>query len=360
MTIVRKALQSALLMLAPLSTTAVAAGKPTPPGMNEPIAFSGGVAAQSDLVYASIEGFRPLTLDVYQLPPKAKEIPRPAILFVHGGGWMTGDSRHLGGFDDFPAMLASLAAKGYVVASVNYRLAGEAHFPAAVQDVKSAIRWLRGHAADYDIDTTRMMVWGAEAGGQIAALVGTSCGVATLEPAADAKSKAPMASDCVQGVIDWYGPTDFASWDADAGRTTESGTATHLSDYLGCELADCAPGVVHAASPLSYIESMSPPFLIQQGAADTLVPPAQSQKMYDALKIQHAQSDLLIYPDVGQDFARGGAPDPAANAKAIADMEDFIARIFPPPEPPAKEISSRSGKSAQARSAKSSARAEHK
>ncbi|MEO8896144.1 MAG: alpha/beta hydrolase, partial [Rhizomicrobium sp.] len=119
------------------------------PDLNQTVAFPGGVAAHRDIVYAAVGGFRPLTLDLYQTPSKPKEAPRPAILFVHGGDWVTGDARHLAGFADFPATLAALAAKGYVVASVNYRLSGEAHFPAAIQDVKSAVRWLRGHAGDY-------------------------------------------------------------------------------------------------------------------------------------------------------------------------------------------------------------------
>ena len=327
----RRSFLSALFALAALSAADAAVNKPAPSDINQNVACPDGVTVARDLSYATIEGFRPLTLDLYQVPAKPKDSPRPAIVFVHGGGWSGGDARHQTGFDNFPATLAALAAKGYVVASVNYRLSGEAHFPGPVQDVKSALRWLRGHATDYGIDTTRVMVWGAEAGGQIAAIVGTSCGVTTLEPAADAKSKAPMASDCVQGVIDWFGPTDFASWDADAGHTPEPGAATRLGAYLGCELADCAPGIVHAASPLSYIESMSPPFLIQQGGADTLVPPAQSQKLYDALKSQHVPSDMVIYPDLGQDFAKADTPDAAASAKPVADMEDFIANTFPPP-----------------------------
>ena len=279
----RRGLLGALFALAALSAAA-AADKPAPPNLNQPVAFPGGVTAQRDLTYAALDGFRPLTLDLYQPASKPKDAPRPAILFVHGGGWASGDARHLNGFEDFPATLAALAAKGYVVASVNYRLSGEAHFPAAVQDVKSAIRWLRGHAADYNIDTTRMMVWGAEAGGQIAALVGTSCGVATLEPAADAKSKARLASDCVEGVIDWYGPADLASWETGAAHPPEAGAPTRLGAYLGCEPADCAPGLVRTASPLTYIGSMSPPFLIQHGSADTEVPPDQSQKLNEALQ----------------------------------------------------------------------------
>ncbi len=318
----RKGLLSALFALAALSAAA-AADKSVPPNLDQTVMFPGGVAVQRDLPYAAIEGFRPLTLDLYQIPSKPKDQPRPAIVFVHGGGWASGDARHLNGFDDFPATLAALAVKGYVVASVNYRLSGEAHFPAAVQDVKSALRWLRGHAGDYNIDTTRVMAWGAEAGGQIAALVGTSCGVATLEPAADAKSKARLASDCVEGVIDWYGPADLASWDAGPAHAAEAGAPTRLGGYLGCEPADCAAGLVRTASPITYIGSMSPPFLIQHGSADTDVPPDQSQKLYDGLKAQSVPAEILIYPGAGQDLAKGGA-------KAIADMEDFIARTFPP------------------------------
>ena len=283
-----------------------------------------------NLVYAQIAGFRPLTLDLYQIPAKSKETARPAILFVHGGLWTKGDARHVPGFDDFPGFLASLAAKNYVVASVNYRLAGEAHFPAAVQDLKSAVRWLRTHATDYDIDTTRVMVWGAEAGGQIASLVGASCGVNVLEPTADAKSKAPMASDCVQGVIDWGGPVDLASWDSTAGHEPPPDTFTPLGTYMGCEPVDCAPGVIKAASPLSYLNNMTPAFLIQQGAADALVPVAQSRALYDALQTLHVPSTLVVYPEVGKDFSRNGAADPATQAKVIADMEDFIAKTFPP------------------------------
>jgi acetyl esterase/lipase len=182
-----------------------------------------------------------------------------------------------------------------------------------------------------------MMAWGAEAGGQIAALVGTSCGVATLEPAADVQSKARLASDCVEGVIDWYGPADLAGWDAGAAHPSEPGAPTRLGAYLGCEPADCAAGLVRTASPVTYTGSMSPPFLIQHGSADTQVPPDQSQKLYDALKAQNVPAEILIYPGPGQNFARDGAPDAAASAKAIADMEDFIARTFPrPPTPSAK------------------------
>jgi acetyl esterase/lipase len=354
----RKGLLGALFALA-AQLPAEAADKSVPPNPDQTVTFPGGGVLHRDLVYAAIDGFRPLTLDLYQAPAKPKDTPQPAILFVHGGDWVTGDARHLAGFDDFPATLAALAAKGYVIASVNYRLSSEAHFPAAVQDVKSAVRWLRGHAGDYNIDTTRVMAWGAEAGGQIAAMVGTSCGVNALEPAADAKSKATLASDCVQGVIDWYAPADLASWDTGGAHPSEPGASTHLGAYLGCEAADCAPGLVRAASPLSYISTLSPPFLIQHGSADTRVAPDQSQKLNNALRDQHVPSEVQVYPGAGQDFTKDGAPDPAANTKALADLEDFIVKTFPPAPASAKPaaISSAKSKAAKAARPRSSAKA---
>ena len=355
MTMIR--ISFALLAFALWTNIAGAAEKnPPPPDINQSVPFPGGVAVQRDLAYAAIEGFRPLTLDLYQVPPKPKEPPRPVLLYVHGGGWVTGDARHLKGIDDFPATLAGLAAKGTVVVAVNYRLANEARFPAPVQDVKSALRWLRGRASDYNIDATRIMVWGVEAGGQIAAMTGTSCGVATLEPAADAGSKVQLASDCAQGVIDWAGPADFASWDADAGRNAEAAAATHLGAYLGCEPADCAPGVVRGASPITYVGAQTPPFFIQQGAADKYVATAQSQKLYDALRAQRVPADIRIYADVGQDFAKDGTPDPTTMTQAMADMQDFIGKTFPPPPEPKAEApekpAKKSARPAKAKTAK--------
>src|SRR5579859_1700208 len=139
--------------------------------------FPGGVVGIPDLVYANIPGFRPLHLDLYRPGPARTPAPRPFVVYVHGGGWMTGHTRQSGAFSNWPEVLASLAARGYVVASVEYRLSGEARFPAAIQDVKAAIRWLRAHAAEYGIDKQHGLIWGASAGGKLASLTDTSCGV---------------------------------------------------------------------------------------------------------------------------------------------------------------------------------------
>jgi acetyl esterase/lipase len=320
---------------APVVRTDLPAPRPTlstpplrriaPPDLYGPqvIAFPDNVAGAFNLAYATLPGFRPLTLDLYT--PRPSDMPRPLVVFVHGGSWDSGDSRHAAPFSDFPQALAALAAQGYVVASVNYRLSQEARYPAALQDVKSAIRWLRAHAGDFNIDTTRVAVWGASSGGQLAALVGTTCGVGRFEPEGDTDKDLP--SDCVQAVIDWFGVTDIAA-DAPAAKSFTTGSSSSEGKYLGCEPAACPPGVARLASPLTFVSAGSPPFLIQHGAADTGVPPLQSQRLYDSLKAAGVPAQIVIYPDVGHGFARNGTADAATVTQAMARLTAFLAETF--------------------------------
>ena len=169
-----------------------------------------------------------MTLDLYQ--PRPRNYPLPLVVFVHGA---IGDSRHAAVFPDLPATMAGLAAQGYVVASVNYRGPGDAKFPAAVQDIKAAIRFLRGHAGDMGLDTTRVALWGVSTGGQLAALAGTSCGVPLF---------AAGAEDCVQAVVDWYGPIEATG------------------SLLGCEPAACAPGLRQDGQPPELYHRHQPAF----------------------------------------------------------------------------------------------------
>src|SRR5262249_9050606 len=146
------------------------------------VAFGPDVESLPDLVYASQPGFRPLRLDLYRPRKGGDAAGRPLVVFVHGGGWQAGHTRHSGAFGNWPGVLAMLASKGYVVASVEYRLSGEARFPAAIQDVKTSIRWLRSKSAQFGIDPARVIVWGGSAGGHLAALAATSCKVEALAP----------------------------------------------------------------------------------------------------------------------------------------------------------------------------------
>jgi acetyl esterase/lipase len=299
-----------------------------PPDLYGPqvIGFPDNVAGAFNVTYSTLAGFRPLTLDLYT--PRPSDMPRPLVVFVHGGSWNSGDSRHAGTFENFPHELAALAANGYVVASVNYRLSQEARFPAALQDVKAAIRWLRTHAGDFNIDITRVAVWGASSGGQLAALAGTTCGVERFEPAGDAGKD--LASDCVQAVIDWYGVSDLeAMTDKPGPNGFAAGSTSATGNYLGCEPAACAPGVARLSSPVAFVSARSPAFLIQHGAADTDVPPSQSRKLYDALRAAGVPAEITIYPEVGHKFARDGEADATVNAAAMGAIRTFLAATFP-------------------------------
>jgi acetyl esterase/lipase len=293
------------------------------------VPYPGGVQNFRDVTFAELPGFRPLTLDLY-LPPKAGA-PKPAVVFVHGGAWRHRTARDGGNLRDFPAVLASVAARGYVVISVNYRFVGEARFPGPIQDVEMAIRWLRQHATEYGVDPARFVAWGSSSGGEIATVIGTGCGVKELEPPVPAKVQGPLPSVCVQGVIDWYGLIDLESNAADMGKADVPGIHAHEDAYLGCDVPKCPPGLARSASPLAYIDSKDPPFLIQHGTADVTVSPKQSQRLYDALHAAGVPAELVFYPNVAHGFAKvpGGGPDDAVNEQAMNKVFDYLKRYFP-------------------------------
>ena len=293
---------------------------PTPP-----VLYPGGVRSLRDVTYAEPLGYRPLTLDLY-LPPEGVA-KRPVVVFIHGGAWRSRTARDGGAFRDFPAVLASVAARHYVVASVNYRFSAEARFPAAVQDVALAIRWLRAHSDQYGIDTSRVVAWGSSAGGQIAALLGTACGATAFE-AVVPTGTGSLPSICVQGVIDWYGLVDLESDGKDLGKPD---VPDYVKTYLGCELSQCPSRWARSASPFPYIDGKDPPFLIQHGAADVTVSPAQSKRLYDALHAAGVPAELVIYPGVSHGFAKvpGGGPDDAINKQAMDKVFEYLGRYFP-------------------------------
>ena len=197
------------------------------------IAFPGGVAGLPDLTYSTVSGFRPLTLDLY-LPATRATGGAPVIIYVHGGGWTGGHTRHSGAFENWPGVLASLAGRGYVVASLNYRLSGEAPSPAAEQDIKSAVRWLRTNAARFGVDKRRIGIWGGSAGGQLAALAGTSCGVPALAPpVADAEVPRWNRIACKRSL-----PGTGCSTSRRSRRMSLA--PPPVARYLGCEQGACA------------------------------------------------------------------------------------------------------------------------
>lgn len=289
--------------------------------------YPGGIAARPHVEFANYTGYRPLQLDLYLHADRAHEAPRPLVLWIHGGGWQRGDARQSGAFADWPRVLAALAARGFVVASVDYRLAGEARFPAQVQDVKAAIRYLRSESAALGIDPARVYLWGGSAGGHLAALAATSCGVAAFDPPASTgrlpgslarTAKALPQSDCVQGAAIWYGAFDLA--DARTPRGSALGPAI-FERVLGCEPDACATPSA-AASPITYVSSATPPMLLIHGTADTAIPIRQSEAMAARMHAAGARAELV--PIAGSEHGFIGAT-PTATRR---DSREALARSF--------------------------------
>ena len=147
---------------------------PRDPLPERDIRWGDGSTVMTDVVYSTIPGYRPLHLDLYRA--SIGGTPRPLVVFVHGGGWWTANQRAASAFLDFPAVLANLVQRGYVVASIEYRLSGEAPFPAQLHDLQEAVRFLRANAARFGIDPAKVVLWGISAGAQLAALDAVTCG----------------------------------------------------------------------------------------------------------------------------------------------------------------------------------------
>ncbi|NKJ43977.1 alpha/beta hydrolase [Novosphingobium sp. SG720] len=285
-----------------------------------PVAFPGGVKAWRDVTYQQLPGYRPQALDIYVPAGKG---PHPLVVYIHGGGWMAGHTRHSGAFANWPKVLAALAAEGFTVASLEYRLSGEAKFPAQLQDANAALRFLREHAGDYAIDPARVALWGGSAGGHLTALTALTCGNTTLDPAAG-------ADRCVQGAVTWYGVYDFAGMNA----TPDGNSAgTRL---LGCE-GPCSADKLRSVSPVAYIDAKDPPFLLIHGDEDKTVPVAQSHLGEAALKAAGVPVQAIYIPHVDHSFiGRTPAETHAASMQALNATFDFFHRVLNVPAPAGK------------------------
>lgn len=278
-------------------------------------AWPGGVSSLADVTYSTIPGYRPMVMDIYMPPRDAG--PKPLVLFVHGGGWVGGHTRHSGAAADFPAALARLAAEGFVVASVEYRLAQEARFPAQLQDVRAALRFMKANAARYGVDPSRAAVWGGSAGGHLSALTALSCGAPGIDPAG---STAAPGSECVQAAVIWYGVFDFAALAASRADREDPAAVT----LLGCK-DRCTPAQYAPASPVTYIDGRDPPMLLIHGEGDRVVPVAQSHLAEARLKAAGVPVQSIYIPGVDHSFI-GASPGQtrAATLTALNATFDFF------------------------------------
>jgi len=257
-------------------------------------------------------------LDIYW--PDQGEGPFPVIVAIHGGAFMICDKADM----QVMPMLEGLK-RGYAVVSINYRMSGEAKFPALVHDVKAAIRWIRANALQYHFDPHRIAAWGGSAGGYLAIMLGVSANVRELEDLSLGNADQPCH---VQAVVAWFAPTDFLKMDEyliESGLPPLPGMEHNAADspeslLLGQKITEI-PDRVQAANPETYIHPHLPPFFLQHGTQDAVVPVQMSIHLAARLEqvIGRDKVRLELLEGAGHGDPRFDAPE---NVKKVLDWLD--------------------------------------
>jgi acetyl esterase/lipase len=256
-----------------------------------------------DVAYAPAEpaGSRGHLLDIY-LPGRRADARLPVLVWSSGSGWL-GDNGKQGAAE----FAAHFNDAGYAVVGVSVRSSLQATFPAQLHDAKAAIRWLRRHATDYQLDPARIAVAGNSSGGWVATMLGVTGGLRTLEGNVGVTG----GSSRVQAVVNFFGPTDLLAMDAQMlpGACERFNAAFGLQDchndpnspegrLIGCAIQTC-PDRTEAANPVSYVSRDDPPMLILHGQADELVPHGQSVVLFDAIEDRCLDATFHSIPGVG-------------------------------------------------------------
>jgi len=243
-----------------------------PPEWGEAFDYKPGenVRVEKDIVYARY-GDRELKLDLYL--PKQSSKAVPVIIVIRGGGWIAGDKEGFGRF------AAYMAERGLAAACIEYRTSNEAAFPAAVHDIKAAVRWARAHASEYGIDGAAIGAFGGSAGAHLAMMLAASHKAKDLE----GDGGNPGVSSRIQACVAMATPTDFTSLHQTYRQQPGELPKNLLKieeKFLGAALSE-NPEVFKKASPVTYVDKDSPPALLMNSVADPVVPFAQSIQLLE-------------------------------------------------------------------------------
>jgi acetyl esterase/lipase len=261
-----------------------------------------GVTVHLGIEYAEVAGFRPLELDLYR--PGGAPCPLPVVVHVHGGGWRRGSRRH-----PLPALgdgfYQGLAGQGIAVAAVDYRLSGEARYPAAADDVRAAVAWVRRALPGYGVMPGPVVLWGDSAGGHLALLAAlTSTG---------------PGDTGVDGVVAWFPVTDLTAMGGPGDPETREAL------FLGAP-PSLVPDLAREASPLTHVHAGAPPVLLMHGDSDTLVRPDQSIRFAAALTAAGGTATLELVPGASH-FWDGAQDVPGIVARSVG----FVRSLAPAP-----------------------------
>jgi len=267
----------------------------------------------SDISYADLSSAQ--KMDIY-IPEGTG--PFPVVVLIHGGAFKMGDK----GMEASNA--AALVSKGIAAASINYRLSGEAKYPAQIEDCKAAVRFLRANATKYNLNPDKIGSWGASAGGNLSSLLGTTSGVNELEGASLGNSS---YSSKVIASVDWFGPINFLTMDAEAtalGFTITTNSSTSPESKLMGAAVQTVPALVAKANPTTYITSDDAAFFIQVGSMDRNIPYTQSLNFYNALKTVKGSTDVSY--ELLDGAGHGGSQFSASSnmAKVTAFFEKYL------------------------------------
>lgn len=246
---------------------------------------------------------RPYLLDLY-IPKFDSSKPLPLLVFIHGGGWFNLNKNICPG--------RSFARAGFAIACINYRYSTEAPFPAQIQDVMEAVRWLKANAQKYGYDRDRIGVFGDSAGGHLSALLGTA---ANDRSALQGDTAYPQISPQVRAVVDWYGPTDFKKVPrAFEGEPTPEKLSqsknrpwriyTEAVYRLLRGTARDRPALAARANPITYIDERDPPFLVIHGEGDRVVPTSQSDLLVRTLERGKVEVEYARLRDLDHNYYR--------------------------------------------------------
>lgn len=244
-----------------------------------------GITARRDVTYVK-DGTERQRLDVFY-PAKAGK-PVPLVVWIHGGAWLGGTKERC------PAM--PLLEDGFAVASVTYRFSQHAKFPAQIEDCKAAIRWLRAHATEFNIDPARIGVWGASAGGHLVALLGVAGDRKEWERGGHLDQ-----SSRVQAVVNWFGPANLLTMGAQSGpdsRIDHDAPNSPESKLVGGPVQERKEAAT-AASPVTYASADDAPMLLVHGDRDNVVPIGQSKELHEALKKAGVDVTFTTIPGAG-------------------------------------------------------------
>jgi acetyl esterase/lipase len=263
------------------------------------------VTSELDVSYGKAGG-QDLLLDVFS-PLAPSKSPLPAVIFIHGGGWYEGSK------ENFKDAAQALAKQGYITFSLNYRLAknGHNHWPAQLDDVQRAVRWVRAHAAQYHLDPQHIGAIGHSAGGHLVTCLGTRDTRDNSDPAL------AKYSSRVTCVVDMSGPVDLVK------RESTQGDGI-IRNFLGGTPEEL-PALARDASPLGFVDAQTVPFLLIHGRLDTLVPPQQAERLDAALRQTGIESKLLIFPDENH-----GISKPANGDQMVRETLAFLQQHLQP------------------------------